>query len=142
VTESQKPGGTRRRRGAHPDTPALEWVAAAIGLLLTFTILGSMAWEAYVGGGDRVPAIEARVERVVRTGTGYVAEIELDNSSPATAAAVEVVGEVTKPDGTTATSAATIDYVPGASVRRMGLFFTEDPRQGRLDVRVLGYSEP
>jgi uncharacterized protein (TIGR02588 family) len=142
VAESRKSGKRRRRGGAHPDTPALEWIAAAIGLLLTFAIIGAMAWEAWAGGGERVPAIEARVEKVTRTDIGYVVEIRLENRAPATAAAVEVEGELTKPDGTTSTSVATIDYVPGASMRRAGLFFADDPRQGRFEIRVLGYAEP
>ncbi|PWG02048.1 hypothetical protein [Sphingosinicella humi] len=142
MAEDRKTGRKSRRGGAHPDTPALEWIAAAIGLVLTLAILGAMAWEAWVGSGDRLPAIEARIERIVPAGTGYVAEIVLDNRSPSTAAAVEVEGELTKSDGTTATSTATIDYVPGASVRRAGLVFTDDPRRGRLEIRVLGYSEP
>ncbi len=142
MADKQKSGEKRRRGGVHPDTPALEWVAAVIGLLLTLSILGAMAWEAWAGESDQAPAIEARVERVVHTGTGYVAEIVLDNRSPATAAAVEVEGELTRRDGTTATSTATVDYVPGASMRRAGLVFTDDPRRGQLEIRVLGYSEP
>ena len=143
MADSPKPRQRRRQRGgAHPDTPALEWIAAAIGLLLTLGILGAMAWEIWAGGSDRAPAIEARVERVVRAGSVYVAEVTLENRSPATAAAVEVEGELTRPDGTTATSVATLDYVPGASKRSAGLIFTDDPRRGRLEVRVLGYAEP
>lgn len=123
-------------------TPALEWIAAALGLLLTLGILGVIGWEAAAGGGDEPPAIEARVDRVVPTSGGFVLELVLENRGPATAAAVEVEGELTKPDGTVATSSATIDYVPGESSRRAGLFFTDDPRVGRLEVRALGYAEP
>ena len=142
MAKEEEAGRNGRRGGAHPDTPALEWIAAAVGLLLTLAILGAMAWEAWAGGDDQPPAIEIRVERIVPAGSGYVVETVLDNRSPSTAAAVELEGELTRSDGTKATSSATIDYVPGASVRRAGLVFRDDPRRGRLEIRVLGYSEP
>jgi uncharacterized protein (TIGR02588 family) len=129
-------------KGNAADTPALEWIAAGLGLLLTLAMLGTIGWEMIAGGGDRPPAIEARIERIVPTGGGYVVEIALRNESPATAAAVQVQGELTKPDGEVATSGATLDYVPGESTRHAGLFFKEDPRLGRLEVRTLGYAQP
>jgi uncharacterized protein (TIGR02588 family) len=127
---------------AHPAAPAIEWVAAAVGLLLTLGILGAMAWDAWVGGSGQVPSIEARVEQVIATPAGYVVKIILDNRSPATAAGVEVAGTVTKTDGTMSMSSATIDYVPGGSTRMAGLFFADKPEPGQLEVRVLGYAEP
>ena len=114
----------------------------AMGLVMTLGILGSMGWEAMTVSEDRPPAIEARVERIVPTSAGYVAEIALRNDSPTTAAAVQIEGELTKADGTVATSQATVDYVPGASTRRAALSFTDDPRRARLEVRVLGFAEP
>ena len=129
-------------KGDAADTPALEWIAAGIGLLLTLAILGTIGWEMIAGRGDRPPAIEARVERIVPTGSGYVAEIALRNGSPATAAAVQVEGELTKPGGEVVTSSVTLDYVPGESTRHAGLFFKDDPHAGRLEVRTLGYAEP
>lgn len=141
MSERRKPG-RQGRKAAQAETPALEWIAAAIGLVLTLGILGLMGWEAMTVSEDRPPAIEARVERIVPTGAGYVAEIALRNSSPTTAAAVQIQGELTNADGTVATSNATVDYVPGQSTRRAGLSFIDDPRPGRLEVRMLGYAEP
>jgi uncharacterized protein (TIGR02588 family) len=39
-------------------------------------------------------------------------------------------------------SAAVLDYVPGESVRRGGLFFSTDPRVHRLTLRAHGYQQP
>ena len=40
------------------------------------------------------------------------------------------------------TSEATLAYVPGGSVRRAGLFFTENPSEYQLELRTFGYQEP
>ena len=138
--QEQPPEGSDFRGRFFYYTIAGYGVAVVVSLYVLWTF--GRTDEAYVGGAGKVPVIEARVERVVSTATGYVAEIGIDNHSPATAATVEIEGELTKPDGTTATSVATIDYVPGASTRTAGLFFVDDPRRGQLEVRVLGYAEP
>lgn len=132
-----------RSRGKAPSAPPpLEWIAAAIGLLLTLAVLGALGWESANGSGDSPPVIEVSVDRITATPVGYVVEVELHNHASATAAAVEVQGELTKADGTVATSATTIDYVPGESTRNAGLLFEDDPRRHRLEVRALGFSEP
>lgn len=133
---------TPKHQGERSRPPLLEWIAAAIGLLLTLAVLGALGWEGLKGSGRNPPAIETQVSRIVPTRAGYVVEIELRNRSSATAAAVEVEGELTKADGTTATSTATVDYVPGESTRNAGLFFKDDPRRHRLEVRALGFAEP
>ncbi|MBM0169392.1 hypothetical protein [Altererythrobacter sp. C41] len=130
------------RRRARTGQPLLEWIAAAIGLLLTLAVLGALGWESVKGSGARPPAIEASIGAITPTPAGYVVEVELRNRSSATAAAVEVEGELTKADGTVATSTTTVDYVPGDSTRKAGLFFQDDPRRHRVDVRALGFAEP
>lgn len=136
-------GSTKKNAGpVEPEIPILEWIAAAFGLLLTLATLGAIGWQALKGGGDQPPAIEATVERITPTAAGYAVEVKLRNRSPATAAAVAIEGELTRGGQEVATSSATIDYVPGESSRAAGLFFKEDPRRHKLEVRVLGYAKP
>ncbi len=118
-------------------TPMLEWIAAVTGLLLTLTLLVLLGKEALLGQRDDVPAVEVRVERIVEKEGLFVVEVEAVNRSGETASAVEIEGTL----GDTA-STVTIDYVPGHSRRRAGLYFREDPRAGQLDVRALGYEAP
>lgn len=130
------------KSGRKGGTPLVEWIAGGIGLLLVLLLMGIIASEAFSAKGDRPPMIEARVGEISPAGPGYVVELLLENRSTATAAAVEVEGELLQGDRIVATSGATIDYVPGESTRGAGLYFAEDPRHYRLDVRVLGYAEP
>jgi uncharacterized protein (TIGR02588 family) len=127
---------------ARPRIPALEWIAAAVGLLLILAMLGVLGWEALKGNGKHAPFVDVSVERVTAAAGGYVVEVVLRNRTPSTAAAVEVEGELASGGTAIETSSATIDYVPGESTRRAGLFFTRDPRDLELKVRALGYARP
>ena len=64
------------------------------------------------------------------------------NLSPATAAAVQIEGELVEGERVLATSQVTLDYVPGNSERRGGLFFRENPQAYDLEIRALGYAKP
>ena len=127
---------------ARASIPALEWIAAATGLLLTLGMMGVIGWEALQGGRTQPPSVEATVERVTPGAAGFVVEVALRNRSSSTAAAVQLQGDLTSGGETLETSSAMLDYVPGKSSRRAGLFFTEDPRRHELKVRALGYAEP
>jgi uncharacterized protein (TIGR02588 family) len=131
-----------RKQGKPPREPLLEWIAAGIGLVLTLGILAVIGREALSGEMEQPPAIEVRVERVVPSPAGYIVEIAATNWSGATAAAVEIEGELKAGETSVETSGATFDYVPGHAERKGGLFFKEDPRKHRLEVRALGYQAP
>ncbi len=117
--------------------PALEWAAAAIGLLVLLALCAILLREV-VGGNDRdVPVLSARIERVTPTPTGYVADILVSNRSRQTAAAVQVKGKLGDEQ-----ASATLDFVPGRSEARGGLIFKGDPGAGAVEVRVVGYELP
>jgi len=119
-----------------PRTPLLEWIASGLGLLLIIGVTAVIARDAFNGSADMAPDVTVAATRVRPSGTGFLVEFEARNVSPITAAQLTVEGKL--PGGETST--ATIDYVPGRSVRRGGLFFSEDPRGVKL--RALGYQDP
>jgi uncharacterized protein (TIGR02588 family) len=123
-------------------TPALEWVAAAIGLLLLLILLAIIGREAVGGEAAEPPAIAVTAGRTVAAAGGHLVEIEAANASGATASAVQVEGALMAGDRAVETSRLVFDYVPGRSRRRGGMFFTQDPRRHRLELRALGYQEP
>ena len=129
-----------RRKAAK--TPALEWAAAGIGLLLLLALLATIGLEAISGETDEPPAIAVTAGLVAAAPGGYLVEIEATNASGATAASVEVEGALMAGGAAVETSSLTFDYVPGHSRRKGGLFFAEDPRRHRLELRALGYQEP
>ncbi len=129
---------TRKQDG----TPVLEWISAAIGLVLTLAMLGFIAWQAWKRTGEEPPAIKVHVQQILSAGDGYVVEFAAVNLSPATAAAVQIEGELVEGERAVATSQVTLDYVPGNSERRGGLFFRENPEAYGLEICALGYAKP
>lgn len=140
---TRKGRDTGAEDGQQPEggTPMLEWISAALGLLVTLVLLGFIGWQAW-RGGDGLPAIEVRAERILPAAGGWVVEVVAENLSSATAAAVGIEGVLTRDGRIIAVSRLTLDYVPSHSERTGGLFFAEDPQEHRLGLRPLGYAEP
>ena len=131
-----------RKQDSAPREPMLEWIAAGIGLLLTLAILVVIGREAISGETETAAAIHVEAKSVEPTPSGFVVEIVARNSSGATAAAVEIEAVLKSGETEVETSGLTLDYVPGHAERRGGLFFSNDPRKHRLEVRALGYQRP
>jgi uncharacterized protein (TIGR02588 family) len=120
-----------------PSTSALEWIAAGLGLLGILFVGGIVGREALSGEPDQLPALEVRASRIVPGASGFVVEFEVVNHASGTAAAVEVEGKLGSE-----TSSATLDYVAGNASTRGGLFFRNDPRGQKLELRALGFQTP
>lgn len=129
------------RRKPHAQTSALEWISAGFGLallLLVFAVIGAEV----VRGPAPPPAIRVEPRSIAAAGQGFVVEFDAVNVGGGTAAAVEIEGTLSAPGKPPETATATLDYVAGQARVAGGLFFTQDPRQGTLTLRALGYQEP
>lgn len=115
--------------------PVLEWVTAAASLVVVLGLLAFLLTSDVAPEGA-VPALDARLVRVVHLPSADVAEIIVRNESPVPAAAVEIEGEAGGE-----VSHATIDYVPGYAERRIGLQFAQKAGVTPT-IRVTGYAEP
>lgn len=127
----------KAKQASWNEVPALEWAAAAIGLLLLLGLGFILLREAAAGNGRDVPVLSAEIARVTPTPVGFVADVVVSNRSRQTAAAVQVEGRVGDER-----ASATLDYVPGRSETHGGLIFKGDPRRGATEVRVVGYELP
>ena len=125
----------QERRGVG-NTPVLEWIAAAIGLVLILSVVAVIGNEAIRAQESALPEIEVRPLLVVQGPAGFVLEFEAVNLSGGTAAAVSIEGKAGDE-----TSTATIDYVPGHGAVKGGLFFSKDPRAG-AELRATGFQTP
>jgi uncharacterized protein (TIGR02588 family) len=132
----------RKNAAVHDPVPALEWAAAAAGLLLAVALIGIILRDALTFDDSAVPALTVEANRVVKAGAGYVVEFTARNASPATAAGVQVEGVLEVSGAEPETSSATIDYVPGRSRAKGGLLFQTLPAAQSLKLRVVGYEVP
>jgi uncharacterized protein (TIGR02588 family) len=132
----------RGAEGREERTPLLEWFAGGVGAALTLALLGVLGWDAYTQSEGLPPEVKVSLQAVQPSAAGFVAEFAAVNLSPATAASVEVEGVLSRDGEEVERAQATLDYVPGHSEKGGGLFFREDPREGALELRALGYQEP
>lgn len=123
-------------------TPALEWIAAGIGLILTLAVFAVIGHEALTGEANELPAIEVAIGEVTPTASGFVVAFEARNAARGTAAAVEIEGTLKSGETIVETSGAVIDYVPGRGKAEGGMFFKQDPRKHTLEARALGFQTP
>ena len=126
---------------ARARTPAIEWIAAGLGLALTLAVLGYSLWEA-VAEASGPPVLTVAAEQVVATTGGYVTPIRVRNTGGETASSVEVRGDLVLADRPPEERRATFAYVPAGGEVAGGLVFVQDPRLGRLTLSVEGYETP
>jgi uncharacterized protein (TIGR02588 family) len=129
---------TRKQR----ERPLGEWIAGAIGLLLSLGILGYIGWQALTVPEEVPPLLLVQADGVSSSGSGYLVQFTARNRSPTTASTVQVEGSLNRGGSRAATATTTLDYVPGYSERSGGLYFEQDPRTHELKLRATGYVQP
>ena len=123
-----------KKAAPHTRPPVLEWIMGGLGLLLTLAVLAVILREAMAPDGP--PVLEPRLHAVHGGPGAWQAEVEVRNTGPATAAAVEIEGRLGDE-----TASATLDYVPAGGKETATLGFAADPRAG-LTLQVRGWTEP
>lgn len=118
-----------------------EWVAAAASTVLVLAVVGYLLYDA-AARPRTPPSIQVAADTVLQADGLWLVEFRATNHGHETAAAVKIEGELTRAASSVETSEAVLDYVPGRSVRHGGLFFRNDPRAYRLELRALGYQKP
>lgn len=140
-SKASQPHKDDKQKQKQERPPRLEWVTATFGLLVVLATLGALTYEA-ARGGESPPAIVNRVVAIKPVSGGYLVQLEVRNTGGETTAGLTIEGTLKQGQSEVETSEATLDFVPGHSVREAGLFFTENPQRYRLELRALGYQEP
>lgn len=121
-------------------TPA-ELVAAGIGALIVALMIGCLTWYG-IRQGDGVPDVTVIAGEAEPVSQGFRLEFLARNLGSGTAAQLHIEGELLSGDGVVERSITIVDYLPGYSERTGGLFFRNDPRQGQVSLRPMGYEKP
>ena len=131
-----------KRQSLRGKTPLLEWIAAAIGLLLILFIVAVIGREAVRQKATQPPVIAIQIGAISPAAGGYVVAFEAVNQANGTAVGVEVEGLLKTGPSVIEHSGVTIDYVPGHGRASAGLFFTHDPHSYALTIRATGFQDP
>lgn len=119
----------------------LEWVTGLLSILLVLGMIGWIATEAILHP-KTAPEFRSEILAIRAVKDGFRVEFEIFNDGTATAAAVEVRGELMEEDGSTETAEATFDYVPARSSAKGGFVFAQNPEERSIRIRAVGYTEP
>lgn len=131
----------RAAKAAAPKTPLLEWIMAALGLVLLLGAIGVIVADALAGDGGP-PALTVERLGATRTPAGWVVEFRTRNASQRPAAEVQVTGVLSSEGVELERRSTTLDYLPGGGDKRGGLLFRADPAAGHLELSAEGYREP
>jgi uncharacterized protein (TIGR02588 family) len=124
--------------GSH--IPWLEWLASGLGLLMALCVFGFIVWQA-LHDATSPPMITVTAIETTQVTGGYRVIFEARNVGGAAAAQVRIEGAVPGSDGPEFSS-VTLDYIPGHSARKGGLFFTLNPQSEKFTLRAAGFAKP
>lgn len=121
--------------------PALEWLAAVLGLILVVSSIGFLIYRAIIKE-DTPPDLNVVADAVTKTEKGYLVKFSLENKGGSNASQVTIEGKLKKGDEDAETSSVTFAYAPSHSKKEGGLLFTKNPQEFQMELRALGYENP
>lgn len=130
-----------RKQDRDPDTPLLEWVCGAIGLVLFLGVIGVTLMNGLQEGGPPAFRVEQTAVRTDAQGLHHVS-FSVANTGDETAASVQVAVSLKRAGQVVETREVTIDLIPPHSRREAAAVFSADPAAFELVVEPLGYLEP
>lgn len=139
MAEVEQSNKNDQQQNSNP--PAMEWLVAAIGLILVVGAVGFLIYKA-VGEKDAPPNIVVSVDSIIPRGDKFLVNFRVKNSGATTAAALTIEGELKNGEQSIEVSTATLAYAPSNSERKGGLFFSENPQNFDLQIRATGFEEP
>jgi uncharacterized protein (TIGR02588 family) len=141
---AERGGRDGGNRPARPRAKPSGWElgAAVLGAAIVVATLAFLLYEAVTAPPSAVPRLVVRVDTVIAYASGHVVEFRAINSGDATAASVQVEGELRSDTGVVERSESIVDFVPARSWRKGGLVFKADPRAYQMEVRAVGYTRP
>lgn len=122
-------------------TPVAEWIAAALGMVLTLSVVGYLLSEGLTEHNG-APALSVAAEAPEPAAGGFAVPLTVRNDSDATAADVEVRGALAIGGRVVEERRTRFAYVPGGGEAKGGLIFQQNPLGGSLSVVAEGYEEP
>lgn len=119
-----------------------EWSVFAAASLVLLLVTGIIVAQ-WVAGSDGPAVIDVTVRQVTQVSDrSWQVDAVATNIGDETAAQVEVVGELTRPDGTSERSTQTVDFLSPDEQANLVFVFSTDPAAGQLEVRPASFSVP
>jgi uncharacterized protein (TIGR02588 family) len=122
------------------DTSRGEYLLGALGVVVVLLVLAFLVHQAVVrDGGPQLSVTAAAAQQVEG---GWAVPVEVVNEGGQTAEQVEVTGVLTRDGSEVQQATATFSYLAPSSRQSGALLFSEDPTDGRLEIRPAAYTLP
>jgi uncharacterized protein (TIGR02588 family) len=120
-----------------------EQVSFAVAALIVLTLIGGIC---YLWWSRREPApanpVITRPEPMQQLSGQFHVPFELTNQGDDTAESVQVIAELRINDEVVETGEQQIDFLSSHETEAGTFIFTQDPRRGKLIIRVASYKQP
>ena len=124
-----------------PEKNWLEWGVFALSFLFVLSTAGLLIHE-HVSLGHQ-PADPQIMLGAPEAHAGYFAvPVNVVNRGDITAESVQIEVELRLDGGESENARVQLQYLPRRATRHAWVTFRHDPRQGKLESRVLGYQKP
>lgn len=125
-----------------PARSPAEWTTLGITSLILATI-GGLVIYSWATERDRPPVLVLNRTNEVREADGqYYVPFEITNNGGETAESVQVIAEMQINNQTQQVGDQQIDFLSGGETEEGAFILQQDPRQGKLTVRVGSYKVP
>ena len=118
----------------------LEWTVFGVSAGLIALVIGFLIFESATIG-DALPDIAVRTGTPEATTDHFAVPLEVTNKGDQTAEGVHIE-VVLRSGGKEERADLEIAFLPRRGTREAWVTFKTDPRDGRLEARVLGYEKP
>lgn len=129
---------TKRRAS---DTPRLEWLLGIFGLALLVAGVSYLTYRGITHPPEPGPVVVTVLD-VHPAGGLHIVKFSVRNDGSENLSHLYLTARLSDGDTEIESAQAFIDYLPGHSEQRGGVYLRNDPRQHTLRIYPAGYMEP
>lgn len=140
--DSSTQDGLSTQEMERPPRSLAEWVTFAIASLIVGSIAGLVVY-AWATDGDRPPVLVVQQTEGIREENGqFYIPFEISNTGGETAESVQVIAELEQQGMVQPMGDLQVDFLARGEKEKGAFVFTQDPRKGKLVLRVGSYKVP
>lgn len=125
-----------------PPRSIAEWVTFSIASLI-LAIIVSLVGYTWLNEKNQPPILSVTKKQTIREIDGqFYVPFEVENTGGDTAESVQIMAELLINGKVTETGEQQIDFLSSGETEEGAFIFSQNPRQGQLNVRVSSYKLP
>ncbi|MBD2771594.1 TIGR02588 family protein [Iningainema tapete] len=125
-----------------PKRTLAEWVTFSIASIILAVVVGLVGYI-WLNDKNQPPILSVSNQQTIREVNGqYYIPFEIVNIGGETAEAVQILAELSIEGEIAETGEQAVDFLSSGEKEQGAFIFTQDPRKGKLKIRVASYKLP